>query len=159
VLARALAPDLAPAPGALLLRSDVVRKALLGVEEEARLPRDAYADPVTLRVFATLADHARRALAAGHSVIIDAVYAGPDQRALAEQSAAVLGVPFEGLMLEADLKTRVARVETRQGDASDADAAIARLQEHYKPSMSGWIRIDASGTPEQTLALAKQVLA
>jgi uncharacterized protein len=61
--------------------------------------------------------------------------------------------------LEADLATRVARVEARQGDASDADAAIARLQEHYKPAMSGWARIDATGTPDETLARTKAALA
>jgi uncharacterized protein len=158
VLACALAPDLSPAPGALVLRSDIVRKALLGVDEATRLPREAYADPVTLRVFATLADHARRALAAGHSAIIDAVYALPDQRAMAEKSATVLGVPFQGLLLETDLARRVARVEARHGDASDANAAVARQQEHYKPTMFGWAGIDASGTPAETLVRAKQAL-
>src|SRR5439155_24285940 len=79
ILARALAPELAPPPGALVLRSDVTRKALLGADENARLPRAAYADPVTMRVFVMVADQAGRALAAGHSVILDAVYAGPDQ--------------------------------------------------------------------------------
>src|SRR5437016_2242179 len=41
VLARALAPELAPPPGALGLRSDVTRKALVGAYGNARLPRAA----------------------------------------------------------------------------------------------------------------------
>ena len=142
-----------------MLRSDITRKALLGVKEAERLPQEAYADPVTLQVFATLADQARRALAAGHSVILDAVYARADQRAIVEASAAVLGVPFRGLFLEADLATRIARVEVRRGDASDADAAIARLQESYPLGQLGWTRIDASRTPQETLEGAKQALA
>jgi predicted kinase len=135
-----------------------VRKALLGAAEETRLPPEAYGNTMTLRVFATLADHARRALAAGHSVIVDAVYATPDQRAIVEKSAAVLGVAFRGLFLDVDLATRVARIARRGADASDADAEIARVQEHYKDYMSGWPRIDASGTPEETLARAKAAL-
>jgi hypothetical protein len=42
LLARSLAPFLAPAPGALVLRSDVERKALYGVPEHERLPSNAY---------------------------------------------------------------------------------------------------------------------
>ena len=38
VLARALAPELAPAPGAVVLRSDVERKALFGKAENETLP-------------------------------------------------------------------------------------------------------------------------
>ena len=37
-LARALAPDLGPAPGALVLRSDEIRKRLLGRAPEETLP-------------------------------------------------------------------------------------------------------------------------
>ena len=126
VLARALAPDLAPAPGAVVLRSDVERKALFGKERTEKLPADAYTPDVTARVYATLADKARRVLAAGHSAIVDAVFAKPQERMLMERSASSAGVPFRGLFLEADLATRVARVGTREHDASDADAAVAR---------------------------------
>src|SRR5579863_1258650 len=42
LLAAALAPDLAPVPGALLLRSDVERKALYRIAEHDRLPAAAY---------------------------------------------------------------------------------------------------------------------
>ena len=60
VLARALAPDLMPAPGAVVLRSDIERKALFGVAETERLPADAYTPDVTARTYAVLADKARR---------------------------------------------------------------------------------------------------
>ncbi len=42
VLARALAPQIAPVPGALVFRSDVERKAYCGVAESERLPPQAY---------------------------------------------------------------------------------------------------------------------
>ncbi len=43
-LARALAPELGAAPGALVLRSDEIRKRRHGVAPEQRLPADAYAE-------------------------------------------------------------------------------------------------------------------
>src|SRR5262249_43232096 len=76
-LARALAPQLAPAPGAVVLRSDAERKTLFGKDEHDKLPEAAYSPAVTARVYATTADKARRALAAGHSAVIDAVFARP----------------------------------------------------------------------------------
>jgi aminoglycoside phosphotransferase family enzyme/predicted kinase len=158
VLARALAPDLDPAPGAVVLRSDIERKALFAMGELEKLPGSAYTDTVNARVFATLADKARRALAAGHSVIVDAVFSKPQERALIEQSAAALGIPCFGLFLQADLATRIARVGRRGHDASNADAAIARKQERYDLGAVAWRRIDASATPDQTLAHARAAL-
>jgi aminoglycoside phosphotransferase family enzyme/predicted kinase len=155
VLARMLAPGTGPAPGAVVLRSDVVRKVLFGREETKPLPDEAYAPDVTARVYAGTVEMARRAAAAGHSAIVDAVFARPQERAAVEDVAKKLGVPFRGLFLQADLATRVARTETRSRDASDADAAVARAQEDYDLGAMGWTRVDASGTPADTLRRAK----
>jgi predicted kinase len=157
-LARALAPHLPPAPGAVVLRSDVERKALFGKDELAKLPDEAYAPAVTQRLYASIIDKARRALAAGHSAIVDAVFARPHERAAAAQSAAVLGVPFRGLFLTADLATRIARVGARRGDASDAGAAVVEAQERYDLGALDWTRIDAAGTPDATLARARAAI-
>jgi aminoglycoside phosphotransferase family enzyme/predicted kinase len=157
-LARALAPVLPPDPGAVALRSDVERKLMFGKHEHDKLPADAYEPEVTAKVYAVIADKARRAVAAGHSAIVDAVFARPQERALMAQSAQALGVPFHGLFLHADLDTRLARIGTRERDASDADAAVARGQERYDLGALDWAAVDASGTPEQTLAKARQML-
>ncbi|HMK71187.1 MAG TPA: AAA family ATPase, partial [Xanthobacteraceae bacterium] len=100
-LARALAPSIAPMPGAVVLRSDVERKALFGAAETAPLPADAYGDEVTGRVYATLADKAGRILAAGHSVIVDAVFARPQERAAMAETAKASDRPLHGLFLTA----------------------------------------------------------
>jgi aminoglycoside phosphotransferase family enzyme/predicted kinase len=157
-LARALAPAIAPVPGAVVIRSDVERKALFGKAEAEPLSSAAYTPSTTLRVYCTIADKARRAVAAGHSAIVDAVFATPSEREGIEQSAAALGVPFHGLFLVADLDTRVSRITGRRSDASDANAAIARAQESYELGTLDWTRIDASGTLEETLARAKAAL-
>src|SRR6202020_1601076 len=74
LLARALAPDLLPHPGAVVLRSDVERKALSGVAEPDPPPAEAYPPDVTVRPYAALADKPRRIITAGDSAIVDAVF-------------------------------------------------------------------------------------
>ena len=79
-LAQAMAPTVGAAPGALILRSDVIRKMQLGVSPLTRLAAGGYAQDITARVYRTVTEHARTALEAGHSVITDAVYARPADR-------------------------------------------------------------------------------
>ena len=158
VLARAIAPAIGPAPGAVVVRSDVERKVLFGREETEPLPEEAYRPEVTARVYAGILDKARRTVAAGHSAIVDAVFARPDERNLAEAAANALGAPFRGLFLQADLATRVARTGARSADASDADAAVARAQERYDLGAMQWTCVDAAGTPDETLERAKAAL-
>ena len=157
VLARALAADIRPEPGAVVLRSDVERKALFDVAATDRLPETAYARAVTVRVYETLTDKARRILAAGHSAVVDAVFAEPGERA--EIARIAPPAAFHGLFLTADLATRLARVSARASDASDADAAVAHRQELYDLGAMDWTLIDASGSPEETLRRTKGKLA
>jgi len=56
------------------------------------------------------------------------------------------------------MATRLARVGERKGDASDAGAAVARQQEQYDLGDIDWLKVDASGTPEQTLRRAMAAL-
>jgi uncharacterized protein len=158
VLARALAPHIAPSPGAVLLRSDIERKAMFGVPENEKLPADAYTAEVSQKVYAAIADKGRRVLAAGHSVILDAVFARPDERAAVAKLARTNKFIFRGFFLFADLAARTARVGERVHDASDANAEVARQQEGYEIGDLDWTRVDASGTPEQTLAHARAAL-
>jgi predicted kinase len=158
MLARMLAADIAPMPGAVVLRSDTTRKELFEYGETERLPDHAYTAAVTEKVYATLGGRAARVLRAGHSAIVDAVFARPDEREEAAKVGANAGVTFRGLFLTADLETRVARVGARIGDASDADAAVARKQAGYDLGSMDWVEVDASGTPEETLKRAKAAL-
>ncbi|KQY99783.1 hypothetical protein ASD45_02465 [Pseudolabrys sp. Root1462] len=162
VLAGALVPHVPPLPGAVWLRSDVIRKRLFGKIETEPLPSEAYTPEVTEKVYAALAARAARVIAAGHSAIADAVFARADERASVEQAAPAA---FHGLFLTAALETRLARVGGRQslkakgtGDASDADVTIARAQESYDLGRLTWEEVDASGTPDETLKRALAAL-
>jgi len=158
-LAYGLAPELGAASGARVLRSDVIRKRLMQVAPETRLPETAYRAEVTARVYAALHDEAAAALAAGHGVIVDAVFGRPAERAAMAATARAASAPFAGLWLEAPVKVLEARLGARRGDASDATAAVLRRQLAYDLGEIAWPRIDAGGDPADTLAAAWRRLA
>ena len=159
VLARALAPDVNPEPGAVVLRSDVLRKQLLHVNETDRLPATAYQPEITRQIYEVLGQRAIRILSRGHSVVVDAVFAHPTERTAIRDAARKLGVQFVGLYLQTDLATRLRRVGDRRRDASDATPEIAALQENYDIGAVDWTPIDASGAPEHTLKLCQSAIA
>lgn len=157
-LARDLAPGFGAPLGAIVLRSDVIRKRLLGVDPLTRLGPEAYRADVTRRVFDTIRAQAAIALEAGCSVIADAVYGRPRQRAAIEETAWRRGAAFDGLWLQAPIEVRISRIQARTADASDATARIAREQSDYRVGEPGWHRIDAAGEPAATLAHGRKTL-
>jgi len=158
VLARGLAGLVEPPPGALIVRSDVVRKHLFGTDETVALPESAYRPDTSKRVYDALSSTARRVLALGCSVVLDAVYMEEAERTEIADLAAAQGVGFLGLFLTADLATRLARIEQRKDDASDATRNVVLKQEAAAIGTVNWHIIDASGTPEQTLRNARVFL-
>jgi uncharacterized protein len=151
VLARGLAPSVAPLPGAVILRTDVLRKQLFHVNERNRLPETAYQSNITKQIYEILVQRARRILLQGHSVVVDAVFADELERDAIHDAARKLNIRFAGFFLVTDLATRLSRVGSRERDASDATPKIAGLQEKYDIGEVDWVIIDASGTPGQTL--------
>ncbi|WP_448205515.1 bifunctional aminoglycoside phosphotransferase/ATP-binding protein [Azospirillum sp. sgz302134] len=159
LLARSVAPALGPEPGAVVLRSDVLRKRRFGVAETDRLPPEAYRPEVTALVYADLVERARAVLAAGHAAVVDAVHARPEERAAIAAAAREAGVRFDGLWLEAPLDVRVARVSARRGDASDATAEVVLRQDAYEIGAMTWLRVDAGRDAAETLAVMLERLA
>lgn len=153
-LAASLAPHFGPAPGALVLRTDVERKRLFDTAETERLPAELYTQQASDDVYAALYDKTRRTLAAGHAVIFDGVSAKAVERDAIAEIARSMDVSFSGLWLEAPLETQIARVEARRGDASDSDANVVRAQAERDVGEITWTRIDAGQNPDHTLAEA-----
>jgi hypothetical protein len=75
-LARLLAPELGAAPGALVLRSDEIRKRVHGVAPEDRLPESAYGEQTSAKLSKILIDQACVVAKAGHAVVLDATFPG-----------------------------------------------------------------------------------
>jgi aminoglycoside phosphotransferase family enzyme/predicted kinase len=153
-LAMSLAPAVGGSPGAVVLRSDEVRKALCGVPRLQRLGAEAYRAEMSARVYDTLNQRAARVLGAGHSVIVDAVHARPADREAVERVAAAVGVPFAGLWLEAPPEVLVERTTARRHDPSDADPDVVRLQLRQPVGAMRWRTLDASRPGDEVLALA-----
>jgi len=157
-VAEALAPDIGSAPGAVVLRSDVIRQRLFGVDPLARLPEAAYAPDITRRVYATMRDQAAEALAGGHSAIADAVHAQAAERAAIAAVAAAAGARFDGIWLDLPLAARVERIRGRAPDASDATADVAVAQERFDSGDLDWTRVAAGGRPDDLLGDIRSVL-
>lgn len=157
-LARSLAPFIGNPPGALVLRSDVLRKRLMGVPPETRLPPEAYRPDVTEATYENLMAEAETVLAGGTCVILDAVFAKESERTCAHALAVRLGTPFRGLWLESETALRADRVAGRTNDASDATPEVAARQEQYTLGRMDWDRIDSSGPKDATQEAARRIL-
>lgn len=158
-LARAIASDFGPPPGAIVLRSDTIRKVIAGVGETIRLGPEHYTREASERVYHLLIAAAAAALAAGWSVVTDAVSLHPEERARFAAIARAAEADFTGLWLEVDPTVAAVRVGDRRDDASDADAAVVAFQSARDPGTIDWHRIEAGGSPEETLAAARAALA
>lgn len=135
-----LAPEIGRAPGAVAVRSDVERKRLAGIALEERMPAGSYTPEASAAVYGAMMARAERILRAGHSVVLDAVFARPEERQAAEAVAATAGVPFEGMWLDVPKDVAQARVAARKADASDATPAVVERQFGYELGEIRWKR-------------------
>ena len=139
-LALKLAPEIGRTPGAVVVRTDVERKRQASVALEERMPAGSYSPEASARVYAACLARAERMLRAGHSVVLDAVFARPDERAAAEALARKVRVPFQGIWLDVPKDVAQQRVTDRKGDASDATASVVERQFGYDLGAIDWER-------------------
>ncbi len=151
-LARALAPSLGSPPGAIVLRSDEVRKRLWKRDPPDILPVSAYTRAASDAVYDELFATARTCLAAGRAVIVDAVFLKAEERARVGQLASDIGAAFHGVWLEAPPEILQSRIAGRRNDASDADARVLDIQLGVDPGPITWLRqadVNAPGGVER----------
>lgn len=158
-LARLLAPLIGPPPGALLLRSDEVRKAMHGRDINCPAPPEAYGAAAGEAVYAELRRRAAATLAAGRSVLVDAVHARPEERAALRRLASERGLLFDGFWLDAAPSVMEERIDRRRGDASDATAEVLRRQLAYDLGEIDWTRLAAGAEPDNLVRQARRQLA
>jgi predicted kinase len=143
-LARALAPLVGPRPGAVIVRSDELRKRLYGVAPGVRLDAGAYTPEVSRRVYDDIAARADSVLARQHAVVADAVFLRVEDRQRVEQTASDAGTPFVGIWLDAPEDTLMQRVARRGVDASDATDDVVRAQVREDAGTMAWHHVNAA---------------
>jgi hypothetical protein len=157
-LARALAPSIGAVPGAVVLRSDEIRKRLWGVTPLTKLESAAYTPDMSTRVYETLAADAVAVARTGHSVVVDAVFARAADRLAVERAARAAGVAFAAVWLEAPERILVERIAARGPDVSDADAGVVRMQWAQSAGDVRWLPVDAAVDVEQVVVRARTAL-
>jgi predicted kinase len=118
----------------------------------------AYTAQMSRRVYRTLRRKAAAALAAGYSVIIDAVSLKPAERRSFVAVAEAAGVPFSGLWLAAPAAAMDRRLRTRRQDASDASPEVLAQQLRQDPGTVDWVRIDAGTGRADCLSESKRII-
>lgn len=131
-LARALGDE----TGWALLRSDEVRDELFARDGPAALGEGRYRPDRVKRVYGALLDRARRALSHGVSVIADASWSDPHQRARAAAVADETSSDLTALRCQTRLEVALERVRDRAGgdDPSEAGPEVVRALTARFPS-------------------------
>jgi predicted kinase len=126
-----LARTLAAAAGFDVIRSDVVRKELAGLRATDHRPeafgRGLYSRGMTMRTYAVLRRRAARWLRRGQSVVLDATYGQPTERAALRRLARSSGSYLVVLVCQADEAVLRARLAARAHDATSASDARPAL--------------------------------
>ena len=154
-----MAPRVGAAPGALIVRSDLIRKTLLGVSPLTRLGPEGYTPDMTRRVYQTMAERATAALDRGP--LGDRgrrVCDGSGDREAIAAVARNAGVPFIGLWIDGPQEILAARLRERVGDASDATADVLDLQLRTGVGPLDWHRLDGSRDAESVQRSAEALL-
>jgi uncharacterized protein len=147
-IAETLAPLLGVPPGARVLDSDRIRKALFGKLPEDRLGPEAYTDRVSERVYSALVERSVAIAADEAPVIADATFTRPAFRDAIEKAAQKASIRFQGIWLQADPSLLRQRIASRRGSASDATAAVLDRQLDIDIGEMHWDVADAAGTAD-----------
>ncbi len=146
---------------AILLRSDVIRKELWGVDIHEKLPEAAYEWSFTEKVIKETEDRIKIAKKNGQTIITDKLSITKNARNEDEALAKELKLEFIGFWLDVDEKILEQRVNDRTGDASDATVDILRNQlkiDLAKIGKISWNRIDGNSSIEDNFKPIEQLM-
>jgi len=129
-----LAKQLEKHLGYRVLRSDVIRKELAGLNPlhsaKTDFGKGIYSPEMTKRVYQTLVDRAKELIARGEKVILDATFLKRWQRELVLRNFPTATF----VQVIADEDTIKKRLTTRKNDPSDADYSVyLKQKETFEP--------------------------
>lgn len=137
--------------GAVVLRSDVIRKELVGAsaleDHTAPVGEGIYTESHTEATYAELLRRARIALERGESVVLDASWLAERQRQRARQLAVEVSADLVEVECKADPAVLVKRIQERRAgraDASDATLAVLDDQLHVRDEWPSAVVLDTS---------------
>ena len=158
-MAREMAPEVAIAPGAVVLRDDVLRKNMFHVGQNDSLGEDSFLGHRERDVYDALFKEAEHVILNGHSVVLDALFFKPEFRRRAEDLAKKLNVSFCGFWVDAPLEVRAQRVAKRKRNPSDVKSLEAlKKQLDIDVGEVTWHQIDSSRDRNETLARVFEIL-
>lgn len=151
-IAREIGGLMNPAPGAIILRDDVVKKQITGLAPHQRFNKTMDTPAFEKVVYEVLRQQATTALRTGSCVIVDALFHDPVQRKGIEKLAQKMNVPFVGLWMDAPLSVRTERVKHRKQTPSDIrkeDELECQLS--LKTGKIIWHKINTNQIKEETI--------
>ena len=148
-----------PAPGAVILRDDVVKKQITGLAPHQQFNKMNDTPVFEKLVYDVLREQAKMALKVGSCVIIDALFYNAAERKAVEKLAKQMNVPFIGFWMDAPLEVRAARVKKRRRNPSDVrEVRELESQLTLKTGRVGWHKIMTDGSREETIQKVLSVL-
>lgn len=158
-IAREIGGKLNPAPGAVILRDDIVKKQMRGCALDQHLD-DAPDSPAYEQVvYDLLRQQARTALSIGSCVIVDALFYNQAERKAIENLAYEMNVPFIGIWVDAPIEVRTERVMTRKRNPSDVhNRSELERQLHLETGPITWEQINSDRPREETITVALDIL-
>jgi uncharacterized protein len=159
-----VAREVAARLGAIVVRTDAVRKHLAGLALDERRPagfgEGLYTPEMARRTYAEAMALAAKVLDAGWPVIVDGAFSSAAQRSQAREAAARTGVPFAVLWCDAPDSVLAERLRRRAHDPGEvSDAGLDLLPQHrahYEPPdrEADVIRLDTTAGVDRTAAQA-----
>ena len=158
-VAREIAPSLGQPLGAIVIRDDIIRKQIAGVSFDTELDESFYTPENEKKVYRLMRLQAKYVIAAGYPVIFDALFYNREERQNIERFATKMKVPFEGFWMNAPMKTRLERVQTRQHNPSDVKDEQALQKQLVQNTGVIWWRVINTDMPkDQTIAKVQKSL-
>lgn len=159
-ISREAAPYIGNPIGAVILRDDVIRKNLLGIDLEDYLPTNTYTDEQETLVFEKICNQCEQILKNGQSVVVDALFHNEKQREYIEKIARNLHIKFQGIWVDAPLEVRKERVMKRLRNPSDVKSPEELdAQLNINVGYINWVKIDTSGDRMTTLSNVRKLIA
>jgi len=161
-----LARHMGEAWGVRVIRSDVVRKSLAGIDplNPGHAVPGLYSAEMTERVYGEVLRQAEGAICRGERVVVDAMFSRICQRQAFLSAADRLGVPTGWLICEGPEDVVRDRLAQRRGDVSDADWQVyLQARAHWEPidavTMRRTCRVTTTAPPDELLRQVGPVLA